>query len=72
MLGKTGLILFIPSDFSSVHEVEISKAIYKLNTCTRFIDIKILQATTQLLTSSLRHDRPELTNKYHFYNEVQH
>lgn len=46
MLGKTGLILFILSDFSSVHEVEISKAIYKLNTCTHFIDIKILQDTT--------------------------
>lgn len=32
MLGKTGLILFIPSDFSWVHEAQISKAIYKLNT----------------------------------------
>lgn len=32
MLGKTGLILFIPSDFSWVHEAQISKATYKLNT----------------------------------------
>lgn len=46
MLGKTGLILFIPSDFSWVHEVEISKAVYKSNTSIHFIDIKILQSSS--------------------------
>lgn len=62
MLGKTGLILFIPSDFSWVHEAQISKAIYKLNTRYKNTPKR----------SSLRHDQPEQTNKYHFYNEGQH
>lgn len=62
MLGKTGLILFIPSDFSWVHEAQISKATYKLNQIQK-------HSKAQAVWGMIN---PNKLINITFYNEGQH